>query len=307
MDDARFDALARRVMAAARPRRSILALLASGGLLLGDVTQDIAAARHHRPHRHRREDPQDINEAITLPPGKTLGCKFAGQLCGALKSGKKKKVARCCPNSSCQRSDGSGNLIPVGKHQRGRCSCDFCFEDPDGDGVCTQKVAPPCAGLNVACNASFACCDPGAGNPAGPCIGDVCTGVGFCSPASIACDIVRPQKGSTRCNAVPDFATQCCKLASMACADDCQCCGSMRCEGGVCVPCVSDGDICPSTCAADTECHLCCAGYCRVTGLCGPPQGCLEFGQICTLDDLCCNDIPCTGPQDGGTMRCRNP
>jgi hypothetical protein len=106
---------------------------------------------------------------------------------------------------------------------------------------------------------------------------------------------------------MPGGVSQCCKLETMTCTSDCQCCGSLLCQNGVCTPCRSDGASCLSACSADAACAVCCAGYCRVDGRCGPPQGCIEYGQVCTPEDLCCNDVPCIGPQDGGTMRCRYP
>jgi hypothetical protein len=131
---------------------------------------------------------------------------------------------------------------------------------------------------------------------------------------------------------VQDFVAQCCKLETMVCADDCQCCGSLRCQNGRCVPapnvchslgdgcddgepccpgagtciggqcCRSDGGSCPVGCSQEQECAACCAGYCRDDGRCGPPQGCQQYGQACTAGTgECCNAVPCTNG------RCRYP
>lgn len=317
MDGIRFDAWVRRLVAIPRSRRTTLAILASSGLVgLVTAAPQHTSARDKHPHRQQRVAQRKPDGPIRgHPPGPRLACKFAGQTCGSMRvpgKRKAKRFVRCCDaNAFCGRVLVDGSAVPVGPSQRGWCLCSRCYQDADGDGFCEPTPAPPCVALSGACRAYGDCCDPGAGNPAGPCIVDTfaCIPRNFCPPESLACAVVTPQKGSTQCDALPDGTPQCCKLQGIACTHDCQCCGTLRCEQGTCVPCVADGPACPAGCTANAECHLCCAGYCRVDGKCGPPQGCVEYGGVCTPSSVCCNDVPCTGPfpDDGTPHRCRYP
>jgi hypothetical protein len=318
MEDSRFDALTRRLITLAHPRRGLLAFIAGSGVgvLLEATLRKGAAARDKYPRRQRRVAQRKPTDGPIRgqPPGPRLACKFAGQKCGSMRVRRNgrttRSFVRCCGEGAiCGHVLPDGSTVRVGPSQRGKCLCDLCYDDADGDGICRLTPPPPCVALNGACSAYGDCCDPGASVGAAICIGDICTGRGFCPPASLACAVVKAQKGSTQCDALPEGTPQCCKLQSIPCANDCQCCGSLRCENGTCVPCVADGIACPAGCAANAECHLCCAGFCRIDGKCGPPQGCVEYGGVCTRSSDCCNDVPCTGPfpDDGTPKRCRYP
>jgi hypothetical protein len=174
--------------------------------------------------------------------------------------------------------------------------------------------------------------------PPRPCIGlnVACTTLDVCCPGS--CGIVNPQKALTRCDTtLSAFVAQCCLSERAACTNDCQCCGALRCQNGVCAPppnichavgescadgepccaaaatcvagrcCHADGAACPAACSASANCQGCCAGFCRDDGRCGPVGGCQGYGQPCTISDECCNAVPCIGPGAGGQASCHYP
>jgi hypothetical protein len=191
-----------------------------------------------------------------------------------------------------------------------------------------HNVPNLCANVKGLCDRDNDCCDYH-----GTCICDVVTNTCDCGTI---CDFVDDQKGRANCGLFT--GPQCCmKARNRGCEDDCQCCGDLRCQGGVCVPppdichglaescedgepccpdagvcyggrcCLGDLVACPSNCSPDADCAGCCAGYCRGDGRCGPVQGCLAYGEPCTANADCCNDVPCIGQTDGTNFRCRWP
>lgn len=309
MDDERFDALVRRLGGGSLSRRAALTLFTGGSLsaLLGSVLPSTEAAKRRRGKR--RESARQASHADPRVIG--LACSMAqpkgpirGERCGS-----KMDVAKhhpphgCCPGSSCQYGL---PLKPVKGKRKGWCYCDDGNEpDPEHQGFCRKIPPRPCVGLNVACNALDVCCD-------------------LDGPA-VECAIVDPQKGRTRCDTtVGAFVAQCCVVQGTACSNDCECCGALRCQNGVCAPppdvchplaescddgepccpgsgscqggrcCLADGAACGILCSAEADCSACCAGYCRGDGRCGPPQGCVEYGGLCTTGEECCNNVDCT-------------
>ncbi len=332
MDDERFDALARRLGRASHSRRAALTLLTGGslGALLGSVGASADAAKRRRGKRGK-----PARQASGSEPRVTgLACRMAQPkgLVKGEKCGKRLEVAKhhpphgCCPGSSCMRGT---PLVPKSK---GWCYCNDGTEpDPEHQGFCRKPPPRPCVGLNVACNALDVCCQDPA-NTGGVCIGDVNDPTSnYCGTR---CAIVDPQKGRSRCDAVGDFVAQCCQDAGVRCGDDCQCCGSLRCQNGTCAPppdvchglaescadgepccagaggcqggrcCLPDAVACPGRCGPDEDCLSCCAGYCRGDRRCGPVQGCVEYGQICTTAAECCNSVTCLD-SGNGQKRCR--
>lgn len=94
-------------------------------------------------------------------------------------------------------------------------------------------------------------------NPGNSCYGDVIV-PGPCPP--VTCATVAVQKGAKLCRS----GTQCCRVEAATCADDCQCCGSLTCENGVCAQsrtCVEFGGLCSSS-------GECCRGHACRTGRC---------------------------------------
>jgi hypothetical protein len=241
------------------------------------------------------------------------------------KCSKKSEVAKhhpphgCCPGSSCMRGT---PLVPKSK---GWCNCDDGTEpDPEHQGFCRKIPPRPCVGLNVACNALDVCCN----SPDADCV--TCTPTSPSPCPTVRCTGIDATKGRSQCATAGGHA-RCCLVEQAACINDCDCCGSLRCQNGVCAPppdvchalaescddgepccpgagsclggrcCQADGAACGVLCSAEADCAACCAGYCRGDGRCGPVQGCVEYGGFCTSGEECCNNVDCT------SGRCRYP
>jgi hypothetical protein len=220
-------------------------------------------------------------------------CCSGGLACATVAADKGEAVSCTTPSS------GTVCCIPEGAGCTSHCQC--CGTLRCVRGFCVDH----CLDLNAACHkGSDVCCD---------------------RDRSVECAIVEPQKGRTRCDTtVAAYVAQCCVVEGNLCSNDCQCCGSLRCQNGVCAPppnvchalgescvdgepccagagactggrcCLGDGAACSQYCGAEADCVACCAGYCRGDGRCGPPQGCVEYGGSCTTSAECCDDVPCT-------------
>ncbi len=308
MDDERFDALARRLGDASRSRRAALTLLTGGSLsaLLGSVGASADAAKRTRGKRGKaaqhasRSDPRVYGLACRMAQPKG---PIRGEKCGKRSDAAKQHPPDgCCPGSSCMRGTPA---VPVRKGKRGWCFCNDGTEpDPEHQGFCRKPPPRPCVGLQTICNARDVCCNATEG-------GDV------------TCAAIDAAKGRSQC-ATAGHHGRCCLVAQAACGNDCDCCGALRCQNGVCAPppdvchplaescadgepccpgagscqggrcCQADGAACGVLCSAEADCAACCAGYCRGDGRCGPVQGCTEYGQFCTSGAECCNAVPCT-------------
>lgn len=121
-----------------------------------------------------------------------------------------------------------------------------------------SPIAPRCGRLNETCTSFLSCCNWGVpyqnsyycpirvdGEPLDP-------------PCPyVTCASVNAQKGAKTCAT----GTQCCKPEATSCTDDCDCCGSLLCEQGLCTTCRQVGAVC-------SESSECCPGIFCSDGHC---------------------------------------
>lgn len=109
-------------------------------------------------------------------------------------------------------------------------------------------------------------------------------------PRGVHCGKARPAADRPGCGQDPAAATVCCRGQHAACTSDCECCGALACQGGVCRP----------TCNAITCPHGCCdAGGCRSGNA---DAACGRDGADCTACPAgqVCRDGACGACGQGG-------
>jgi hypothetical protein len=141
-----------------------------------------------------------------------------------------KKVGICC------RTNGQG-CSSAAECCLGSCSV----------GICQNQVIqfPPatCLELLTPCNAGDICCPVVK-------IGDICP------TDTLQCAQIQSQKGPRTCGTPGSSGVAvCCRPNCGICSDDCECCGDLRCQNGLCV---------------------------------SPPPSCAGRGEACNVDKPCC-------------------
>jgi hypothetical protein len=267
MDDERFDTLTRWLGADHGSRRSLLRILAGGGLgvmLLARGGADAEACS--RQHCGRRgggpSRPRRCCAGYACSGGRCRplgGCGRVGLSC--------RTAGDCCPGAACIFLAGAGRT----------CRCLTGQREVDGRCLPCQAPGEACSG--------------------GP--GDCCGAAGAC--ARVAADKDEPVECLN-----PASPTVCCfPLGVSGCQNSCQCCGDARCENGTCVRgCTAPKGVCGEgtrCCAPAAGCGL--VRPTKPDGTVCPrdaelpdaPVCCVIDHQPCTESCQCCSDLVCRG------------
>ena len=292
MDGATFDTLVKRLT-----RRSAVRML-SGGALASLGMSALAGNDRRNKHVQRR----------CLPAPKSCLVK-------PKKKDDRRRCQRCCQTYRPVSASKGVCCQPIGYGCRSTAEC--CL------GICTvglcqnevvQLPPVPCRGLLAPCTTADVCCPVVK-------VGDTCPN------PNLQCAPIQLQKGPQACG-TPGVAV-CCSPSCGFCSNDCECCGDLRCQNGICGPpppchqlgeactdgepccagagtcngaicCLADGASCP--CGEPGNCQGCCSGICGPDGRCGsgsPP--CAARGQAC-VDRPCCITL---GEDSIPPMHCR--
>lgn len=261
---------------------------------------------------------------IPVAPGAT-GCKVAGEVCGDGPEGSMDAGIPPCGGECCSRACapyGPTGVFVCQPPSGCRPTGETCTEDidccgaeglPDSNGTTCSKAPGATVGRcdnGTSCRPSGAVCKLATSS---------CNAENNCCAGNVNQDPSVCQQdllGIPRCTAVGD-CTDAGPYEGKECATSADCCG---------LPCLPNNDpdgppfICGDSCVPMggncTTSADCCAGLPCVAppgstqGICGyeppPPDGgvpdvdvpdgpdCALYGQECTTDEDCCNEVPCT-------------